>query len=75
MAKFTIDQQIAEVGREIGLRKNVYPHFVARGKFTQEEADDHIAKMEAAYATLKWVRDNRKALLEDAAPGPDRALK
>lgn len=61
--KITIEEQIAEVGREIGLRKNVYKNFVARGKFTQEEADLHIAKMEAAYATLKWVRDNRAALL------------
>lgn len=65
----TIDEQIAEVGREIGLRKNVYPSFVARQKLTQGEADEHIARMEAAYATLKWVRDNRERLL--AVPGSE----
>lgn len=59
----SIDDQIAEVGREIGLRKNVYPGFVARGKLTQEEADEHIARIEAAYKTLKWVKANREVIL------------
>lgn len=40
---------------EIGLRKNVYPSFVARKKMTQAEADQHIARMDAVYLTLKWV--------------------
>ena len=30
--------QIAEVKREIALRRNVYPTFVARGKMKQGEA-------------------------------------
>ena len=63
--KIGIDEQIAEVGREIGLRKNVYPGFVARGKLTQEEADDHLARMEAVYATLKWIKANRPSLVAD----------
>lgn len=66
----SIDDQIAEVGREIGLRKHVYPGFVARGKLTQEEADDHIARMEAAYKTLKWVKANREAILSAVADVP-----
>ena len=64
MVKPTIDQQIAEVARECALRKNVYPQFVARGKMEQTEADDHAARMEAALETLKWVRDNREALIK-----------
>ena len=35
----TLDEQIASVGREIGLRKAVYPRFVASGKLTQAKAD------------------------------------
>lgn len=63
--KFSIDEQIAEVGREIGLRKNVYPAFVARGKMDQAEADLHMAKIEAVLETLKWLKANRAAVLAD----------
>lgn len=67
MRKITIDEQIAEVGREIGLRKNLYPAFVARGKLSQEEADEHQLLMEAVYKTLKWIRDNRASIMDGAA--------
>lgn len=63
--KHSIDAQIAEVGREIGLRRNVYPGFVSRGKMRQAEADMHIDVMEAAYATLKWIRDHEAEIRED----------
>lgn len=66
--RIPLPQQIAEVGREIGLRRSVYPTFIARGKMTQEEADEHLARMEAAYATLIWLRDNREWVLS-ATPG------
>ena len=70
-----LTDQINEVGREIGLRRNVYPQFVARGKMSQEEADAHLAKMEAAYTTLIWLRANRAWVLaatpgDDLIPGP-----
>ena len=66
--KITLPQQIAEVGREIGLRRSVFPQFVARGKMTQEEADEHMARMEAVYSTLIWLRENRAWVLS-ASPG------
>lgn len=53
--KLSLSEQIAEVGREIGMRKGVYPKWVASGKLTQAVADRQIACMEAAYATLKWL--------------------
>lgn len=62
----SIDDQIAEVGREIGLRKNVYPGLIARGKMEQSEADEHQARMTAAYATLQWVRRHREVILQVA---------
>lgn len=65
MSTVTIDHQIAEVGREIGLRRNVYPGFVARGKLTQAAASEHLARMEAVYETLKAVRDNPASLMGD----------
>jgi hypothetical protein len=71
--RILIADQIAEVGRELGLRRNVYPAFVARGKMSQDEADLHLARLEAAYATLKWVRDHRDELVAihgGSAPPP-----
>lgn len=47
-----IDAQIACLKREIALRKNVYPGWVARQKMTQEKADAEIAAMTAALQTL-----------------------
>ena len=52
----TLDDQIRCVGREIGLRRNVYPKFLASGRITQEKADHEIAAMEAVYETLKRLR-------------------
>jgi hypothetical protein len=44
---FTFAQKLAEVRREISMRKHVYPTFVARGKFPQADADRQIAIMES----------------------------
>jgi len=68
--KITIEQQIAEVGRELGLRRNVYPQFIARGKMSQQEADEHMARLEAVYTTLIWIRDNRAWVLASTPASP-----
>lgn len=47
--------QIAELRREYALRRNVYPAFVARSRMTQEEADQHQARLDAAIKTLRWL--------------------
>ena len=49
------------VGREIGLRKAVYPKFVASKRLTQIKMDYEIAAMEAVYATLKALKLEREA--------------
>ncbi len=48
-------EQIRCVGREIGLRRNVYPKWVASGRMKQQDADREIAAMEAVLATLKGL--------------------
>lgn len=53
---FTLDEQIKAVGREIGLRKAVYPKFLKSGRITQEKADYEIAAMSAVYETLKRLQ-------------------
>lgn len=53
----SLDDQIKEVGREIGMRKNVYPKWVAAKRMSQADMDRRIATMEAAYATLKACKE------------------
>jgi len=48
--------QIAEVEREIAMRRRVYAGQVARGKMRQAEADMHIGRMEDVLATLKLLQ-------------------
>lgn len=62
--KYPLLDQIREVGREIGLRKSVYKKFVASGRMTQNDSDELIGKMEAAYQTLKWV-EKRQGMIRD----------
>jgi len=68
--KISLEQQISEVGREIGLRRNVYPSMVARGKMRQGEADEHLARLEAVFTTLTWLRDNRAWILASTPESP-----
>jgi hypothetical protein len=52
----SITAQIAEVEREIAMRRRVYVGQVARGKMRQGEADLHISLMEDVLATLEQLR-------------------
>lgn len=56
----TIQQQISAVEREIAMRRRVFPRRVAERKVTQEWANNEIAHMEAALATLIRVRDGER---------------
>lgn len=49
----SFDDQIACLARELALRRNVYPKWVAKGKMRQEEADREIALMETALQSVK----------------------
>lgn len=50
--QITIDEQIAEVRREIAMRKRVYPRRTDEGKMKKEQADLQILMMEAVLQTL-----------------------
>lgn len=49
----SLDQQIKEVEREIGMRFKVYAGRMSRGDMTKEDADKKIATMQAVLETLK----------------------
>lgn len=50
--RYPLREQLAEVRREIAKREGVYPRWVASGKLTKREADEHLAKMRAVGDTL-----------------------
>ncbi len=52
MSEPTPEQQIACLKREIAMRKNVYPKWVATGRLKQEIADKEIEAMTAALHTV-----------------------
>lgn len=49
---FSLTDQLAEVQREIGMRRKAYPRWISLGRLTQERADRGIAAMEAVRDTL-----------------------
>ncbi len=57
----SIDDQIKAVGRELGMRRNVYPKFITSKRITPEKAAAEIAAMEAVYETLKRVRAEQES--------------
>ena len=52
----SFDDQIACLAREIALRRNVYPKWVAKGNMRQEEADREVTRMEAALQSVKALQ-------------------
>ena len=58
----TLDDQVAEIERELFFRGRVYPGLVARGKMTQKEADRHTARMRAALDTIKGLAAKERLL-------------
>lgn len=55
-APVALFDQLACIRREIGMRKRVYPRWVATQKMTQAKADAEIAAMEAVLATLASIQ-------------------
>lgn len=58
-----IDEQIAELQREIAMREQVYPGQIRAGKMRQGTADYKMRCIEAALATLQYMRANREVIV------------
>jgi hypothetical protein len=58
VTKIALAGQIAEVQRELALRRNVYPIRVRDRKMRQQEAELCMRRLEAVLATLMWCQDN-----------------
>lgn len=53
--KPTIQDQIVEIKREIGLRRFLYPKWLEARKYSQQTLDRQLARMEAVLETLEEV--------------------
>lgn len=62
MQKFSLDSQIAEVRREIDMRKRVYPGWVQGRRLSQGKADMQMDLMYSVLATLEWLKNNEAAV-------------
>lgn len=59
----SIQSQIAEMRRELDLRRRTYPHEVQRRRLRQSEADQLIHLAEAVLDTLLWVQRHRDVIV------------
>lgn len=64
MSRFSIDEQIKEVERELKYRNRVYSHRIYKGKMTAIEAEHHTDLMKAVHETLKQVAMQQTFKLE-----------
>jgi hypothetical protein len=53
---FTLDEQIAEVRRELEMREQTYPRWVQSQKMTGSRAERQIECMKAVLHTLQHMR-------------------
>lgn len=53
----SLSAQIAEVERELSMRRRVYPHQVMARRMKKEAADLHISRMEDVLTTLKSLEN------------------
>lgn len=55
MSDIPIEDQIAEVRREIAMRERVYPNFILKGRLTREGAKRQLDRLKAVLATLEAI--------------------
>jgi len=65
-----LDQQIAEVAREVALRGAVYPRLIAAGKLSRAAAREQLARLRAALRTLERLRRHGKKIAGAIGEGP-----
>ena len=56
----TFDQQLAELERELGVRKNIYPRWVQEGKLKQQQADHRIHVLEDIKEVVRAARQAKQ---------------
>lgn len=60
--KITLEDQIKELERELGMRETVYAGLIKAGKLTKDQANKQYLAMQEALKTLHTYRDLNKDL-------------
>jgi antibiotic biosynthesis monooxygenase (ABM) superfamily enzyme len=60
----TLEEQLAEVRRELALRERVYPSLIARGKLKEDQAEKSKARLQATHDTLATLKAWKDAMPE-----------
>ncbi|NOU05320.1 MAG: hypothetical protein HOO99_03975 [Hyphomicrobiaceae bacterium] len=61
-ARVPLDDQIAEVEREIRQRERLYPRWIEAGKYKKATADKKLDDLRAALVTLQFVAKHSEPL-------------
>ena len=64
-----LEEQIKAAARELAMRRNVYPKWVASGRMKQAVADHETEAMAAILETLKVCQEGAAAAEAMAPPG------
>ncbi len=70
---YSIGAQIAEVERELKMRRQVYPNQVAKGKIRKSVAEYQTEALAAVLESLQWNRDHRADVIEWVKAGKPKA--
>jgi hypothetical protein len=62
MAEISLSDQIAELKRELGMRRKVYPNLVTGGRLKQPEMDRRISIMEATLRLLEGLAEKDRLI-------------
>ena len=54
----TLNEQIAELERELAMRERAYPRWIAAKTLKQDVADRQVARLKASIATLSRLRSD-----------------
>lgn len=72
MTKIAIADQIACAERELRMRENTFPRWVAAGRITEAHARTEILRQTAIVVSLNWLAENYDDLVAFVA---DRKLR
>ncbi len=73
---WSLDEQIAEVRRELAVRKNIYPKMVKRGTIKQDKAEICYSRLRSVDKTLNDLGQfGRVILAEFDGSGPPLRVK
>ncbi len=59
MDKVPLDDQIAEVNREIKIREGYYKRMIKLQRMSQSVCDERMTRMQGVLATLTEVKDHK----------------